>query len=60
MRDILDLVRPLPAAHYAVFYSLADGSEGGRYYDAHEIFNMRHRLTILAYEMNEKPLSVLH
>jgi sulfoxide reductase catalytic subunit YedY len=60
MRDILDLVKPLPEARYAVFYSLADGSEGGRYYDAHEIFNMRHRLTILAYEMNEKPLSVLH
>ena len=60
MRDILDLVRPLPEARYAVFYSLADGSEGGRYYDVHEIFNMRHRLTILAYEMNGGPLSVLH
>jgi methionine sulfoxide reductase catalytic subunit len=60
MRDILDLVRLLPEARYAIFYSLADGSEGGRYYDAHEIFNMSHRLTILAYEMNGKPLSVLH
>jgi methionine sulfoxide reductase catalytic subunit len=60
MRDILDAVRPLPEARYAVFYSLADGSDGGRYYDVHEIFNMRHRLTILAYEMNHAPLSVLH
>jgi sulfoxide reductase catalytic subunit YedY len=60
MRDIVDAVKPLPEARYAVFYSLADGSDGGRYYDAHEIFNMRHRLTILAYEMNGRPVSVLH
>ena len=60
MRDILDAVKPLPEARYAVFYSLADGSDGGRYYDVHELFNMRHRLTILAYEMNGKPVSVLH
>jgi methionine sulfoxide reductase catalytic subunit len=60
MSDILDVVRPLPESRYAVFYSLADGSDGGRYYDVHELFNMRHRLTILAYEMNGKPVSVLH
>jgi len=60
MRDILDRVKPLPGARYAIFYSLAEGSEGGRYYDAHELFNMYDRLTILAYEMNGDPVSVLH
>ncbi|MEO8921552.1 MAG: molybdopterin-dependent oxidoreductase [Caldimonas sp.] len=60
MSDILDLVKPLPDARYAVFYSLADGDEGGRYYDVHKISNMRHRLTLLAYEMNGAPVSVLH
>jgi methionine sulfoxide reductase catalytic subunit len=60
MRHILQLVRPTPEARYAVFYSLADGADGGRYYDVHELFNMRHELTILAYEMNGQPLSVLH
>ena len=60
MRDILDLVKPTAEARYAVFYSLADGADGGRYYDAHSIENMRHELTILAYEMNGKPVSVLH
>ena len=60
MRDILDLVKPTPEARYAVFYSLADGAHGGRYYDVHKIENMRHALTILAYEMNGKPVSVLH
>ncbi len=59
MRDILDLVKPMPEARYAVFYSLADGADGGRYYDVHKIENMRHKLTILAYEMNGEPVSVL-
>ena len=60
MRDILDLVKPTPEARYAVFYSLADGADGGRYYDVHKIENMYHHLTILAYEMNGAPVSMLH
>ena len=60
MRHILELVRPTPEARYAVFYSFADGGEVGRYYDVHRISNMRHELTILAYEMNGAPVSVLH
>ena len=60
MRHILELVRPTSDARYAVFYSLADGSDVGRYYDVHQISNMRHELTMLAYEMNGAPLSVLH
>ncbi len=60
MRHILDLVRPAAEARYAVFYSLADGAESGRYYDVHKISNMRHALTLLAYDMNDAPVSVLH
>src|SRR5262245_19243578 len=60
MRDIVKLVRPLPHARWAVFYSFADGGEGGRYYDAHDITHMRHHLTLLAYEMNGEPLNELH
>ncbi len=60
MRGILDIVKPLPQARYAVFYSFSEGSAGGGYYDVHRIENMRHELTILAYEMNGAPLSVLH
>ena len=60
MRQIMELVRPLPQARYAVFYSLADGADGGRYYDVHKISNMWHQLTILAYDMNDQPVSVLH
>ena len=60
MRHILDLVKPTADARYVVLYSFADGGDGGRYYDAHSLSNMRHQLTILAYEMNGAPLSVLH
>ena len=60
MRAILDLVKPGADARYAVFYSFADGGEGGRYYDVHKLSNMRHELTILAYEMNGCAVSVLH
>jgi len=60
MRHMLDLVKPTADARYAVLYSFADGGDGGRYYDAHSLSNMRHELTILAYEMNGAPVSVLH
>ncbi len=60
MRRILDIVEPLPEARYVVFYSFSEGAAGGGYYDVHSIENMRHDLTLLAYEMNGAPVSVLH
>lgn len=60
MRHILDIVKPRSDARYAVFYSFAEGADGGRYYDVHKIQNMRHKLTLLAYELNGAPLGVLH
>jgi DMSO/TMAO reductase YedYZ molybdopterin-dependent catalytic subunit/thiosulfate reductase cytochrome b subunit len=60
MRHIFDLVTPTLEARYVVFYSLADGADGGRYYDVHKIENMRHELTILAYEMNGSALNIVH
>jgi sulfoxide reductase catalytic subunit YedY len=60
MRHIIDLVKPAAKARYAVFYSLADGASGGRYYDVQSTSNMQHALSILAYEMNGAALSVLH
>lgn len=60
MRTILDLVEPLPEAKWVVFYSLAEGSGGGIYYDAHAIEQMGHHLTMLAYDMNGAPLTYGH
>src|SRR5215469_8355318 len=60
MRHIMELVKPTPAARYAVFYSFDEGGDGGMYYDAHKMQNMKHELTVLAYEMNGQQLSTVH
>ncbi len=60
MQTILDLVKPRPEAKWVVFYSLADGPDGGLYYDAHPIEQMSNHLTMLAYDMNGEPLSFGH
>ena len=60
MMHIMDLVKPMPQAQYAIFYSFGEGGEGGIYYDAHLISNMKHSLTILAYEMNGQPLPLVY
>ncbi|HWD07798.1 MAG TPA: molybdopterin-dependent oxidoreductase, partial [Actinomycetota bacterium] len=60
METILGLVRPLPEARWVVFYSLGDGPDGGLYYDAHPIEQMRYHLTMLAYDMNGEALSYGH
>ena len=58
MQTILDLVKPKPEAKWVVFYSLGEGADKGVYYDAHPIEHMSHHLTMLAYDMNDQPLSV--
>ncbi|WP_439331734.1 molybdopterin-dependent oxidoreductase [Nocardia nova] len=60
MRSIIELVQPHPDAKWAVFYSLAEGPEKGRYYDAHPIEQMSYHLTMLAYDMNDAPLTYGH
>jgi len=60
MRTILEMAKPDPEAKYVVFYSFGEGGEGGMYYDVHKIENMKHKLTLLAYEMNGEALTELH
>ena len=60
MATICDLVVPSPEARWVVFYSLGDGPDGGLYYDAHPVEQMQSELTMLAYDMNEEPLSYGH
>lgn len=60
MANLVDLVKPKREAKWVVFYSLGDGADGGRYYDAHPIEQMRYHLTMLAYDMNGEPLSYGH
>lgn len=60
MQTVMDLVRPSAAAQWVVFYSIADGPDGGIYYDVHPIEQMGNHLTMLAYDMNGEPLSYGH
>ncbi len=60
MQTVMDLVRPQPEARWVVFYSLGDGPDGGSYYDAHPIEQMSYHLSMLAYDMNGRPLSFGH
>ncbi|GAA5125654.1 molybdopterin-dependent oxidoreductase [Pseudonocardia adelaidensis] len=64
---LLDVVRPLPQARYAVFYAmddkgLTDGREGryGYYYEAVALHLLRHDQSLLAMDMNGGPLPVEH
>jgi methionine sulfoxide reductase catalytic subunit len=60
MQTLVDLVQPQPEAKWVVFYSFGEGADKGIYYDAHPIEHMSHRLTMLAYDMNDEPLSFGH
>lgn len=60
MQAVLDLVRPDPAAKWVVFYSFAQGSEEGIYYDVQAVEQMGYHLTMLALDMNDEPLPFRH
>src|SRR5450759_685375 len=60
------LVRPTATAKALIFYSFGEGVEfttgiaNGQYYDSLSIENALHPHTLLAYEMNDKPLGHPH
>jgi DMSO/TMAO reductase YedYZ molybdopterin-dependent catalytic subunit len=60
MVELMKLVRPKSNVKAVIFYSFGEGLGGGQYYDSHTIANVRHPQTLLAYEMNFKPLKDVH
>ncbi|MEV6282225.1 molybdopterin-dependent oxidoreductase [Kribbella sp. NPDC051770] len=60
MQTVLDVVKPVPEARWVVFYSFAQGSEEGIYYDVQPIEQMSYHLTMLALDMNGAPLPFHH
>jgi DMSO/TMAO reductase YedYZ molybdopterin-dependent catalytic subunit len=58
--DLLRLVRPLPGARFAVFHCADVDDEGVPYYESMALADCYHPQTILAYELNGKPLDVPH
>jgi methionine sulfoxide reductase catalytic subunit len=60
LRQLVELVKPSPEVRYVAFHSFGEGLHGGEYYDCHSIENVLHPQSLLALEMNAKPLSHLH
>lgn len=61
IRHLLALARPAEAARFLVF-RCADSLDGdaGRYYESVDLEEARHPQSILAYDMNDAPLTVPH
>lgn len=60
MQKIIELVKPHPNVTTVAFYSFGTGLYGGVYYDTHTLDNCMKPLSLLAWEMNYKPLPIEH
>src|SRR5579872_524223 len=60
LTELIRLVRPKSGVKAVVFYSFGDGAEGGQFYDSLTMENALHPHTLLAYDMNDEPLTHLH
>lgn len=60
LSEILDRVRPLPSARYVVFYCADPDRSGRKYYESIDFDDARHPQTLLAYDMNDRPLDIGH
>ncbi|MER3423041.1 MAG: molybdopterin-binding protein [Nitrospiraceae bacterium] len=59
--QVLELCRPLPSAQYIVFYAFMQEEYAPQsYYEAFSLKEMDDPQTILAYEMNWRPLPIPH
>lgn len=60
LRQIIDVVKPLPEVGTVAFYSFGEGLYGGTYYSTHTLSNCMKPGAILAWEMNYEPLPINH
>ncbi|GAA4318908.1 molybdopterin-dependent oxidoreductase [Compostibacter hankyongensis] len=60
LKTLIDLVQPYPSVTTLVFYSFGEGLYGGTYYDTHTLDNCLKPASILAWEMNYRPLPELY
>lgn len=58
--EIIKQVQPDPKARYVVFYCMDSDNEGNHFYESIDLRDAGHPQTILAYEMNDRPLPVEH
>ena len=57
---LIELVKPHPEVGRVVFHSFGEGLHPGPYYDTQSLQDALHPQSILAYEMNYQPLSVIY
>lgn len=60
LAEIARRVQPQSSARYVVFYCLDTDQQGNHYYESVDLYDANHPQTILAYEMNDKPLPIDH
>ncbi|GAB3358753.1 hypothetical protein GCM10027566_23860 [Arachidicoccus ginsenosidivorans] len=60
MSKLIELVKPHANVTTVAFYSFGSGLYGGVYYDTHTLDNCKKPLSLLAWEMNYKPLTIEH
>jgi DMSO/TMAO reductase YedYZ molybdopterin-dependent catalytic subunit len=58
--DLMHKVQPLPHASYAVFHCADIDDEGIAYYESMAVQDLYHPQTIMAYELNGRPLDIPH
>ena len=58
--DLMNRVEPLPEARYVVFYCADSDDEGVPYYESVALEDAYHPQTMLAYELNGRPLDIPH
>jgi DMSO/TMAO reductase YedYZ molybdopterin-dependent catalytic subunit len=60
MSRLIDMVKPLPGARVVEFISFGERTFGGVYYDTQRLEDVVRPDCLLAYEMNDMPLSQGH
>lgn len=60
LAEIMKIVEPDPKTRYVVFYCMDTDANGEHFYESIDLYDASHPQTILAYEMNGRPLPVEH
>jgi DMSO/TMAO reductase YedYZ molybdopterin-dependent catalytic subunit len=58
LEEIMNRVQPMSAAQYVAFHCMDTDSEGTNYYESIDLIDAVHPQTILAYELNDRPVPV--
>ena len=60
LTEIMQRVQPAPQAKYVIFHCMDTDDNGALYYESIDFRDANHPQTILAYEMNDRPLPIEH